>query len=58
MDKDLVEVIRCKDCKHCRKDVERIHTDRRKLQYYCDVGFYVIEAEEFCSKAEKKEKCI
>lgn len=50
---DAVPVIRCKDCKHCM--IFSMFTDKWYVCCRNEKGVDV-EAEDFCSKAERKEK--
>ena len=49
---DVVEVVRCKDCKYSRKhkmfDLEYFQCERTDLQEY-----FVIDPDDFCSNGEK-----
>lgn len=57
---DVVEVVRCKDCKHQRK---LFHADARRKEggyfiYWCDLvdGYsHVCLDDDYCSKGERRE---
>ena len=50
-DADVVEVVRCKDCKHWKDGVAGC-TDEVKC---CDIGFYMIGENGYCSYGERKD---
>lgn len=45
---DLVEVVRCKDCKHCKEWGKSIWCDKHKV-------FMSMQLDDFCSYGERKE---
>jgi len=57
---DIVEVVRCKDCKHQEKT---FHADKRMKNggyyvYFCDLAeeySHVCLDEDFCSKGERRD---
>lgn len=49
---DIVEVVRCKDCKHKYYDENQLIC--QKL-YFCDGNNFEPSAESFCSQGERKE---
>lgn len=49
---ELVEVIRCKDCKHCCICNTRKNGELSKL-YYCLYSRHIIKDFDFCSKGER-----
>lgn len=50
---DVVEVVRCKDCKYWEQS--KIEPSFRVCTYVCGATF-VREADDFCSRAEKREE--
>ena len=46
---DAVEVVRCKGCVHWKDAFDSTETEK-----YCDIGFYKIGANGFCSYGERK----
>lgn len=53
---DIEEVTRCKDCKHAKT---YYHGEQSKLgmfTYYCLMGGYHVQENEYCSKAEVRKK--
>jgi hypothetical protein len=48
---DVVPVVRCKDCKHCRKDVYSDYCDK----YSRPFDKLYVEKDHFCSYGERKE---
>lgn len=59
MDKDMVEVIRCKDCRFCATTEELVKEGillpEGENNLWCDVGFYRVTEDEYCSKALRKK---
>ena len=49
---DVVEVVRCKDCKHWQTDWNPSIPDR----HYCAVMDSMMKADDFCSYGEKREE--
>ena len=51
----LQEVIRCKDCKHCRT---YYHGENMPFSYACDRLYLTnnLSVNDYCSRAEKDEK--
>lgn len=48
---EAVEVVRCKDCKHCYVDGENVRYN------VCDLNHNKVQADDwFCADAEKKER--
>ena len=45
-----VEVVRCRQCKHWKDGINAC-TDEKK---FCEIGFYMIGKDGFCSFGEKK----
>lgn len=53
---DVVEVVRCKDCKHRSKSQWIINLDGTEKRYKCDcIGEYMLECN-FCSFGERYEE--
>lgn len=61
---DVVEVVRCKDCKHFMeynedyvREVEKSDGDCfiRKM-YSCDTQFCAVQSDDFCSYGKRKEE--
>ena len=48
---DAVEVVRCKDCKHWKNEINGCTEDKR----FCDIGFYMVHKDGFCSYGERKD---
>ena len=54
---DAVEVVRCKDCEHCKKYINRFdptQKERMLCKRIYDFAFGV-EADDFCSYGERRE---
>ena len=47
---DAVEVVRCQDCKHWKNEINGCTEDKR----FCDIGFYMVHKNGFCSFGERK----
>lgn len=54
---DVVEVVRCKDCRHCEHfyPEKQIGKEAREA-YYCAIGKLTVSANHFCSYGERREK--
>lgn len=52
-DGDYVEVVRCRDCKNLIKSDDNFGED--EPYYYCDIFNHMINFDDFCSRAERKE---
>ena len=52
---DAVEVVRCKDCKHCCTVDTREKGERSKL-YYCSYKRRIMKDCDFCSEGERRTK--
>ncbi len=53
---DFVEVVRCKDCKHCDKFYPNKKIgEEPKLKYFCVLGKHATLANDFCSCGERSE---
>ena len=50
-DVDAVEVVRCKGCAHWKDAFDSTETET-----YCDIGFYKIGENGFCSYGERAEE--
>ncbi len=53
---DVVEVVRCKDCKSC----DQFYPNKKigeepKLDYFCKMGKHRTAADDFCSCGERSE---
>lgn len=53
---DAVKVIRCKDCKFCKKYYHGAESNLGMFTYECIRGLYTVTADDFCSLAERKEE--
>ena len=54
-DGELTELIRCRDCKFCKKYYHGAESNLGMFTYECIRGLYTVTADEFCSKAERRE---
>lgn len=45
--------VRCKDCKHWKNEINGCTEDKR----FCDIGFYMVHKDGFCSYGERKDEC-
>ena len=54
---DVVEVVRCKDCKYYRKRVKGsiYDDDTCDILYYCDGSHRIVCEEDFCSYGERRK---
>ena len=53
--KDMVEVVRCKDCKHCEAYYPRkARGEEAEITYYCTNLDCVVEPTDYCSYGERK----
>ena len=50
------ELVRCRDCKFCKKYYHGAESNLGMFTYECIRGLYTVTADEFCSKAERKEE--
>ena len=51
------ELVRCRDCKFCKKYYHGAESNLGMVTYECIRGLlYTVTADEFCSKAERKEE--
>ena len=53
----LQEVIRCKDCKFSKAYYHGSESNLGMFTYLCTQGLYGMNADDFCSRAERKEEC-
>lgn len=53
---DTVQVIRCKDCKFSKAYYHGSESNLGMFTYLCTQGLYGTNADDFCSKAERKEE--
>ena len=44
-------IVHCEHCKHWKNEINGCTEDKR----YCDIGFYMIHKDGFCSFGQKKE---
>lgn len=42
--------VRCQDCKHWKNEINGCTEDKR----FCDIGFYMVHKDGFCSYGERK----
>ena len=42
--------VRCKECKHWKNEINGCTEDKR----FCDIGFYMVHKDGFCSYGERK----
>ena len=52
----LPELVRCRDCKFCKTYYHGAESKLGMFTYECIRGLYTVTADEFCSKAERKEE--
>ena len=45
-----LEVVHCHECKHWKNEINGCTEDKR----FCDVGFYMVHKDGFCSFGEKQ----
>ena len=56
LDNDVVPVVRCKDCKHCKKYRNRLDPMRNhQLCVRMDKYAFGVEEDDFCSYGERKD---
>lgn len=53
---DAVPVIRCKDCKFSKAYYHGSESDLGMFTYLCTQGLYGMNADDYCSRAERKEE--
>ena len=53
---DAVPVIRCKDCKFSKAYYHGSESNLGMFTYLCTQGLYGMNADDYCSRAERKEE--
>ena len=53
---DIVSVIRCKDCKFSKAYYHGSESNLGMFTYLCTQGLYGMNADDYCSRAERKEE--
>lgn len=53
---DTVRVIRCKDCKFSKAYYHGSESNLGMFTYLCTQGLYGMNADDYCSRAERKEE--
>lgn len=52
---DVVEVVRCKECKHYNNNKKLYNDDVCEILYYCDGIHRTVCEQDYCSYGERKE---
>lgn len=55
-DNDAVKVIRCKDCKFSKAYYHGSESNLGMFTYLCTQGLYGMNADDYCSRAERREE--
>lgn len=50
------ELVRCRDCKFCKKYYHGSESNLGMFTYLCTQGLYGMNADDYCSRAERKEE--
>ena len=55
--RDLVEVVRCKDCKYCDSYIAEITSDgnMERIEYRCKDFHASVMPDEYCSRGERRD---
>lgn len=53
---DAVPVVRCKDCKFSKPYYHGSESNLGMFTYLCTQGLYGMNADDYCSRAERKEE--
>ncbi len=55
--RDLVEVVRCKDCKYCDNYIAEITSDgnMERIEYRCKDFHASVMPDEYCSRGERRD---
>lgn len=55
--RDLVEVVRCKDCKYCDSYIAEITSDgnMERMEYRCKDFHASVMPDEYCSRGERRD---
>lgn len=53
---DAVPVVRCKDCKFSKAYYHGSESNLGMFTYLCTQGLYGMNADDYCSRAERKEE--
>ena len=55
--RDLVEVVRCKDCKYCDSYIAEITSDgnMERMEYRCKDFHSSVMPDEYCSRGERRD---
>ena len=54
---DVVEVVRCKDCKRCYEKRTKLNNQLMRFCMRMDGNEYQVNANDFCSYGTPKERC-